>query len=66
MGRSTGLVTTTEITHATPAAFGAHAAERSRSQDIAACYLSQTRPNVLFGGNSLAESTALAAGDTRW
>lgn len=65
MGRSTGLVTNTEITHATPAAFGAHSVERSRNPNIAECYLNQTRPNVLFGGGkTLKADAALAAGYT--
>jgi len=46
----TGLVTTTYITHATPAAFGAHEPNRGNYSQIASDYLSQTRPNVLFGG----------------
>ena len=45
-GRSTGLVTTTAITHATPAAFGAHAASRSQTGEIATDYLTQTMPKV--------------------
>ncbi len=65
MGRSTGLVTTTEITHATPACFGAHSVERSKNPEIVECYLHQTRPNVLFGGgNTLKAADALAAGYT--
>lgn len=49
-GLSTGLVTTTPITHATPAGFGAHAVSRLLTEEIAADYLSQTRPNLLLGG----------------
>ncbi len=49
-GKSTGLVTTTEITHATPATFGAHEADRNNRSQIGQDYLNQTRPNVLFGG----------------
>lgn len=45
-----GLVSTTYATHATPAAFGAHAAHRSYTATIAGDYLAQTRPDVLFGG----------------
>jgi alkaline phosphatase len=64
-GSSTGLVTTTEITHATPACFGAHSVERSKNPEIVECYLNQTRPNVLFGGGgTLKPKTALAAGYT--
>ena len=49
-GKSTGLVTTTYLTHATPAAFGAHEPSRNNNQQIADDYLMQTRPDVLFGG----------------
>ena len=49
-GKSTGLVTTTSMTHATPACFGAHEESRGNTSEIAADYLYQTRPNVLFGG----------------
>lgn len=48
--KMTGLVTTSYITHATPAAFGAHTASRHNTNEIAADYLTQTRPNILFGG----------------
>ena len=49
-GKSTGLVTTAYLTHATPAAFGAHAESRNDYQKIARDYLNASRPNVLFGG----------------
>ena len=49
-GKSTGLVTTTYITHATPAAFGAHEPSRNNTAQITEDYLGQTRPNVLLGG----------------
>ena len=49
-GRRTGLVTAaTHISDATPAAFGAHADSRYNYAEIAEAYLTQTRPNVLFG-----------------
>jgi alkaline phosphatase len=65
-GKKTGLVTTSYLTDATPAAFGAHAASRSYGAQIAACYLNQTRPDVLLGGggNGLAGPAAVAAGYT--
>ncbi|MFQ5805904.1 MAG: alkaline phosphatase [Phycisphaerae bacterium] len=65
-GRSTGLVTTTYITHATPAAFGAHEPSRNNLWQIAGDYLNQTRPNVIFGGgrNGMTVSRATAAGYT--
>ena len=37
------------ITHATPAAFGAHSATRNDYADIAHDYLQETKPNILFG-----------------
>ena len=49
-GRSTGLVTTADVAHATPAAFGAHNPTRHDLAGIFADYLTRTRPNVLFGG----------------
>ena len=65
-GKSTGLVSTTFITHATPAAFGAHEPKRGNLAEIAEDYLNQTRPNVLLGGggNGIAEAEAEAAGYT--
>jgi alkaline phosphatase len=49
-GKRTGLVTTTFITHATPAAFASHVPTRDDYGGIAAAYLNDSRPNVLFGG----------------
>ncbi len=64
-GKATGLVTTTDISHATPAAFAAHEPSRYNSAGIVQDYLQQTRPNVLFGGSQyLSESQATAAGYT--
>lgn len=60
-GRSTGLVTTTYITHATPAAFGAHEPSRNNTSNIASDYLNQVRPNVLLGGGGYGMSTTSAA-----
>lgn len=51
-GKKTGLVTTTEITHATPAGFGAHAESRGDARKIVSDYLNRTRPDVLMGGGS--------------
>lgn len=49
-GRSTGLVSTAYITHATPAAFASHEPSRDNHAQIAADYLDGSRPSVLFGG----------------
>ena len=48
--KSTGLITTSYLTDATPAGFGAHEPSRENRSQIAADYLAQTRPNVLLGG----------------
>jgi alkaline phosphatase len=63
-GKRTGLVTTTFVTDATPAVFGAHEVIRSRYAAIAADYFHQSRPNVLFGGGGygLSVSGATTAG----
>lgn len=47
--KSVGLVTTTTITHATPAAFGAHVNSRGDEGDIAIQYL-EKKIDVLLGG----------------
>ncbi|MBL7016756.1 MAG: alkaline phosphatase [Kiritimatiellales bacterium] len=64
--KAVGLVTTTYMTHATPAAFGAHTTSRNNTSEIAADYLTQTRPQVLFGGggNGMSPSAAVDAGYT--
>lgn len=49
-GKRTGLVTTDAMTGATPAAFAAHESSRGGRAGIASNYLTQTRPNVLYGG----------------
>ncbi len=49
-GWSTGLVSTSYITHATPAAFGAHVFDRGQTSLVAADFLNESRPNVLMGG----------------
>jgi alkaline phosphatase len=49
-GKSTGLVTNTRITHATPAAFGAHVPERGMEDEIARQYVEETGVDVLLGG----------------
>lgn len=64
-GKSTGLVTTTFITHATPAAFGSHEPSRDNYASIAADYLYDSRPDVLFGGAMyITQSAAAEAGYT--
>jgi len=48
-GLATGLVATSSITHATPAAFIAHVADRSSAEDIAAFFL-KTELDFMVGG----------------
>ena len=66
LGKSTGLVSTSYLTDATPAAFGAHEPTRSNTSQIAVDYLNQTEPNVLFGGggSGMTPAAAQAAGYT--
>jgi alkaline phosphatase len=65
-GWRTGLVTTTYLTHATPAAFASHQTSRALYSAIARDYLSLTRPDLLLGGggNGLYVDDAVAAGYT--
>ncbi|MFC4436175.1 MULTISPECIES: alkaline phosphatase [Natrialbaceae] len=49
-GLATGLVTTTRITHATPAAFAAHVPHRSMEDEIAEQYIEEADVDVLLGG----------------
>ncbi|UNX55395.1 alkaline phosphatase [Georgenia sp. TF02-10] len=49
-GKSTGLVTTSQVTDATPAAFGAHVTDRSAQSAIALQYLTSSMPDVVLGG----------------
>jgi alkaline phosphatase len=50
-GRATGLITTTQITHATPACWVARVPERGMADDIAVQYL-ESGTEVLLGGGS--------------
>lgn len=62
-GKRTGLVTTTFLPHATPAAFAAHEPARDNYPGIAAAYLGRTRPDVLLGGGEhMSEADARQAG----
>lgn len=62
--KGTGLVTTTYITHATPACFAAHVPGRGQLEDIAKDYFQQSQPNVLFGAgeHGVTEEMAVKAG----
>jgi alkaline phosphatase len=50
LGKSVGVVTTTTVTHATPAAFYAHVQERDREEKIAMFLKSQPIDLLLGGG----------------
>jgi alkaline phosphatase len=60
LGKATGIISTSEIQHATPAAFSAHATHRSNYQDIAEQQVYQGIDVVLGGGKE-----SLAPGTTR-
>lgn len=64
IGKSTGLVTTVTITHATPAGFGAHAGSRADEADIAPQYVGR-RIDVLLGGGEAFFLPKSAAGSKR-
>ena len=49
-GKATGLIATSTITHATPAAFGAHVQKRACEYEIARQYVMETQPDVILGG----------------
>jgi alkaline phosphatase len=48
--KATGLVTTSQVTDASPAAFGAHVPDRADQSEIARQYVEETRPDVILGG----------------
>lgn len=60
-GFKTGLVTTTRITHATPAAFAAHVVDRNSEHAIAEQYLDAGVDVLLGGGTAYVTSERLAA-----
>ncbi|MFF5175955.1 alkaline phosphatase [Micromonospora sp. NPDC000089] len=49
-GKATGLVTTAQVTDASPAAFFANTANRSAQDEIARQYIEVTKPDVILGG----------------
>ncbi|MEE8141892.1 MAG: alkaline phosphatase, partial [Planctomycetota bacterium] len=51
-GRRTALVTTTRLSHATPACFAAHVPTRLMEPGIARQYLEKSQVDVLLGGGS--------------
>ncbi len=51
-GRRTGLVTTTRLTHATPACFASHVVSRRMEPQIAAQFVREADVDVLLGGGA--------------
>jgi alkaline phosphatase len=49
-GKATGLVTTSQVTDASPAAFAAHVTDRDLQSEIAEQYLEDARVDVVLGG----------------
>ena len=49
-GKATGLVTTSQVTDATPAAYAAHVTDRAQQSEIARQFLENSRPDVILGG----------------
>ena len=49
-GKATGLVTTSQVTDATPAAYGAHVTDRAQQSEIARQFLEGSKPDVILGG----------------
>lgn len=52
MGKATGLISDTRLTHATPAGFASHQPHRSRENEIAAEYIDSAVVDVMLGGGS--------------
>ncbi len=52
-GRSTGLISTCQITDATPAAFAAHVPMRAAQSEIARQYIERARVDVILGGGAV-------------
>jgi alkaline phosphatase len=50
MGKATGVVTTAQVTDASPAAFGAHVPDRADQSEIARQFLVSSKPDVILGG----------------
>ena len=49
-GKSVGLVTTSQVTDASPAAFAAHVEDRDEQSEIARQYIQESQPDVILGG----------------
>src|SRR4051794_25131602 len=49
-GKSVGLVTTCQVTDATPAAFASHVSNRIDQREIARQFIEETRVDLILGG----------------
>ena len=49
-GKSVGLVTTSQVTDASPASFAAHIEDRDKQSEIARQYIQESQPDVILGG----------------
>ncbi|MPV36250.1 alkaline phosphatase [Georgenia subflava] len=64
LGKATGLVTTSQVTDATPASFASHTPDRGDHSEIARQYLEESEVDVVLGGG---EDWWYPAGDAgRW
>ena len=63
--KRTGIVTTTRVTHATPAAFSSHLADRDDENEIAREQVYSLELNVLFGGGRRHFDPSSVAGSAR-
>jgi alkaline phosphatase len=52
-GKSVGLVTTSQLTDASPAAFASHVEDRARQSQIARQYIEETEVDVILGGGKV-------------
>src|SRR5688500_3713894 len=71
-GRSVGLISTCQITDATPAAFAAHVPHRADQSEVARQYIERVGVDVILGGGAVhwypagASLPAEMAGASRW
>ncbi|MFX1357343.1 MAG: alkaline phosphatase [Promethearchaeota archaeon] len=52
-GKSSGIVSTTEVTHATPAAFMTHVTSRSQTSEIARQIVEESGVDIIMGGGKV-------------
>ncbi len=59
--KSTGLVGTSYVNHATSGAFAAHVASRTEIDEIARQYFAETKPNLILGGSASGVTPSFAS-----